>query len=141
MRDIDWIHKLSRVAFWGVIRALQSHINICYYPPACSSPRITEGLSGSWPCRYMRMDSPNNTVCTIVCSASKPVQATSQARLHGVLGRKSMYVGQCLGQPMGVPECVNDPLLKTTSSVVAATGYMYFHVVVKTAAKSQIRTK
>jgi hypothetical protein len=39
-------------------------------------------------------------------------------------------------------ECVNDPQLKTTSSVVAATGILYlcFHAVVKTIAKSQIRT-
>jgi hypothetical protein len=27
------------------------------FPPACSSPLITEALPGSWPGRYMRMDS------------------------------------------------------------------------------------
>jgi hypothetical protein len=36
---------MSRVAFLGVIRALQSDINICYlYPPACIYPIITEDL-------------------------------------------------------------------------------------------------
>jgi hypothetical protein len=45
---------------------------------------------------------PNNTVCTVPQSARyhklpTPIvlrPASSQARLHGVLGRKSMYVGQ-----------------------------------------------
>jgi hypothetical protein len=41
-----------------VIRALQSNINICYSPPACNFKLITEDLPGSWPGRYMKMDSP-----------------------------------------------------------------------------------
>ncbi len=88
--------KLSRVAFWGVIRALQSNINICYYPhPA--APNITYNwrsvrqLAG-----YMRMDSTwgDNTVCMVPQSVryrkllppSMLRPAASQARLHGVLG-------------------------------------------------------
>jgi hypothetical protein len=35
------------MAFLGVIRALQSDINICYlYPPACIYPIIIEDLPG-----------------------------------------------------------------------------------------------
>ncbi len=30
---------LSRVAFWGIIRTLQSDINICYTPQGCISPQ------------------------------------------------------------------------------------------------------
>ncbi len=71
-------------------------------PPACSSPLINEELQGSRPGRYMRMGSSNNTVCAVPQSVwykklphpSVKRPATSQARLHGVLGRKSMYVGQ-----------------------------------------------
>ncbi len=76
------------------------------FSPACSSPLITEDLAGSWPGQYMRMD---NIVCTVPQSVlyyklPPPrvfLPATSQARLysihvHGMMGRKSMYVGQCL---------------------------------------------
>jgi hypothetical protein len=62
-------------------------------PPACSSPRITEDLPGSWPV-HEKMDSSNNSVCTVpqtVRYHKLPPPATSQARLHGVLGRRSMY--------------------------------------------------
>ncbi len=40
------VRKLSRVAFWGVIGALHSGINICYTPLACISPLKTEDLPG-----------------------------------------------------------------------------------------------
>ncbi len=91
------------MAFLGVIRALQSNINKCYSPqPAAPSPLLTEDLPGSWPGRYMRMDTgtaPNNTVCTVPQSVqyhklpppSVLRPATSQAKLQGVRGRKSMY--------------------------------------------------
>jgi hypothetical protein len=42
VKDVDRIRisyaSSSRVAFWGIIRALQSDINICYPPPQTSSP-------------------------------------------------------------------------------------------------------
>jgi hypothetical protein len=69
------------------------------------TPLISEALPGSWPGWYMRMDSPRTTQ---PCTVSQSVQyhklpppsvlrpATSQARLHGVLGRKSVYDGQRL---------------------------------------------
>jgi hypothetical protein len=34
------------VAFWGVKRALQSDIKICFSHPACISPLINEDLPG-----------------------------------------------------------------------------------------------
>jgi hypothetical protein len=67
----------------GVTRALQSNINNTLFPPACSSPLITETLPGSWPGRYMRMDwtAPNSTVCT-VCTVPKSVRYHISFRLH-----------------------------------------------------------
>ncbi len=38
------VRLLSRVAFWGVIRALLLVINICYPQPSFSSPLINEDL-------------------------------------------------------------------------------------------------
>ncbi len=70
-------------------------------PPACSSPLKTEDLLGSWPGRYMRMDSTQqHSLYGITVSPKLPPSsvlrpATSQARLHGISGPKSMYsVGQ-----------------------------------------------
>jgi hypothetical protein len=53
---------LSRVAFWGVIPVKHKLILLT---PVCSSPLINEALPESWLGRYMRMDSPYNTVCTV----------------------------------------------------------------------------
>ncbi len=70
------------------------------FPSACRSQLKTEVLPGSWPGRYMRTDSPNNTVSVWYHSLSGTLifrlqkyymYATSQARLKGVLGRTSMY--------------------------------------------------
>jgi hypothetical protein len=56
---------LSRVAFWEVIRALQSNINIYYYPqPAAPHllPKLclAAGRDSTW-----ERTAPNNTVCMI----------------------------------------------------------------------------
>jgi hypothetical protein len=77
-------------------------------PPACSSPLITEDLPGSWPGQYMRNEQPlttesvHSTVPQSVRRHTLPPSvlhpATSQAKLHDVLGRKSMYVCQWWGQ-------------------------------------------
>jgi hypothetical protein len=93
-----YLSKLSRVAFWGGHRSTPVKYKHMLFPPACSSPLITEDLPGSWPGRYMRIDI-KNTVCMVPQSVQyhklpsprvlRP--ATSQARLHGVLGRRSMY--------------------------------------------------
>jgi hypothetical protein len=47
--------KLSRVAFWGVIRALQSDINICYTPQISAPHYINKDLPGqAAACIYFR---------------------------------------------------------------------------------------
>jgi hypothetical protein len=92
----------------GLLRGHQStpvkHKHMLF-PPACSSPLITEDLPGSRPGRYTRMDM-GQSLTTIVCTnhilsgtisfCLQACYACYQARLHDVLGRKSMYVGQWL---------------------------------------------
>jgi hypothetical protein len=54
-----FISKLFRVASWGVIKALQSSINM-YFPSCLQLPTYStfEALIGSWLGRHMRTDSP-----------------------------------------------------------------------------------
>ncbi len=73
------------------------------FPPACSSPLITEDRPGSWPGQYMGRTSSNNTVPKSIQDQYHKLPApivlkttTSQARLHGVLGRKFMHISQWL---------------------------------------------
>jgi hypothetical protein len=59
IRIIESVRMLSRVAFWGGHKSIPvKHNKLVLFPPACSFPLITEALSGIWPGRYMRMDSP-----------------------------------------------------------------------------------
>ena len=53
------MRKLFWVAFWGVIRALQS-IKDMYFPSSLQLPTYStiEALIGSWLGPYMRTDSP-----------------------------------------------------------------------------------
>ncbi len=95
------------MAFWGVIRALVKHKHMLF-PPSLQLPTymyITEDLPGSWLGRYMKMDKPLTTQSVLVqyCSLSSTNKlpppsllrpSTRHARLHGVLGQKSMYAGQ-----------------------------------------------
>jgi hypothetical protein len=86
------------------LKAFQSNTNICF-PPAYSSPLKTEDLPGSWPGLYMRMVTGQLLTTQSVRYHKYPPPsvlqpASRQARLHGVLGRKSMYVARSVvGDP------------------------------------------
>ncbi len=56
------VSKLSRMAFCRVTPVKHKHM---LFPPACSSPLITEDLQGSWPGRYMRNCLYLTTVCPV----------------------------------------------------------------------------
>jgi hypothetical protein len=58
---------------------------MCDFPPACSSPLVTENLP-------VRMYTVLQSLTTQSVRYHKlPRPATSQAKLHGVLGQKSTY--------------------------------------------------
>ncbi len=94
---------LSRVAFWvggrggGGNKSTPVKHKHVLLPPACSSLLLTEALPGSWPGRYMRRERTQSVRYHSLFSTisfrlqGSYVSATSQARLHGVLGRTSMY--------------------------------------------------
>ncbi len=71
----EGVHKVSRLDFTGVTRALQSDINISYSP----QPQTSAG-------QLARPVHENGQPLT-----AQSVQYHSQAKLQGVLGRKSMY--------------------------------------------------
>ncbi len=75
------VRKLSRVAFWGFIRALQSNLNI-YFTPQSAAPHLelklclAAGRAGTW-----ERTAPNNTVCTVRVPQSVRYHKLPQPRL------------------------------------------------------------
>ncbi len=63
-----------------------------------SSPLINEDLPGSWPGRYIRIDSPkqHSLYGTTDCLIPYFRHQACYGLLHGMLGQKSVYVRQCL---------------------------------------------
>jgi hypothetical protein len=83
---------------WGHKSTPVKHKHMLFHT-ASSSQLITEDLPGSWQGRYMRMDSSNQHSLYVPQSVRYNklppprvlLPATSQDRLHGVLGQKSVY--------------------------------------------------
>jgi hypothetical protein len=75
---------LFRVAFWGVHKCTPVKYKHMIFPPACSSPHIIKDLLGSWPGRYMRMDSGHPLT-------------TQSVRFHSLSGTISVRLQECYG--------------------------------------------
>ncbi len=86
---------VSRVAFLGGNKSIPVKHKHILLPPTCSSPIKTEQAT-TW-----EWTAPDNTVCMVQQyvryqrlpppSVLRSATTTSQARLHGVLGQRSMY--------------------------------------------------
>ncbi len=69
------MRKLSRVAFWGVIRAPQSDTNLCYTPHSTdfSSPLINEDLPAKPQLVFTFHNRFNSTGCALGSTTVCPV--------------------------------------------------------------------
>jgi hypothetical protein len=85
----------------GVIRALQSEINICYPPSPhlptekvkiCQAELQLVFTFDNWFTSFGQLSGTGRPLKLLAPSVLQP--ATSQARLHGVRGQTSMYVCQ-----------------------------------------------
>ncbi len=105
MRDVDRIQITKVYASWGFIRSLQSNINICYSPSLqlptynwryagqLAGPVHENGQHLTTQCVRTQYHSLSGTL-SFRLQVCYGLLAARPGYTHGVLGRKSMYVGE-----------------------------------------------
>jgi hypothetical protein len=129
------VRMLSRVAFCGIKRALQADINVWYPPslqlptnkwrsagPGCSCCLLSiTGLQAlgwaKWYGRPLKLPSPSMFWSAII-----------QARLHGVPGQTSVYVGQWFGRIQRKTWGVWDPMPELTRTSPVPSNIRLQHI-------------